>query len=236
MEARRDLFLLNCDTYNDYLDTFITENDIRFVRNIGQVRRFVTLGYRSTGDIYTPQQFKDRQALAREVLWPQKRSWILYSQFKLSKDPFLRALAAREKPNAQKIISTIIFLQTQTKPGFQVSSYIDYSDRLRQSNLELSNCDNWRGIFRGKVMLKPRRTDLSFYDEHNSNSSYTDSDNYVVVNDVKHGLMFMHKGDHKMICVDTSHKEYKENCIRTVVFSKVYGYTALYDHVVRKKL
>lgn len=100
-----DMFLLDCPTYEDYLDTFITHNDIRFIRNVRFCRMLVELGYRSSGEIYTPQQFQQRKNAVLESLWPTKKSTIYFSDKLKSNDPVLKELATREKPNIQKNIS-----------------------------------------------------------------------------------------------------------------------------------
>ncbi|KAM7352193.1 cilia- and flagella-associated protein 299 [Cochliomyia hominivorax] len=230
-----DMFLLDCPTYEDYLDTFITRNDIRYIRNVRFCRMLVELGYRSSSEIYTPEQFKQRKNAVLESLWPTKKSTIYFSDKLTSSDAVLRELAVREKPNIQKNISTIIYIKYRLKSGFEVSSYIDYEHSLRQANLHIGH-HNWSGIFGKEEPLIPKPTDLSFFDWHKGIINCNNSENYAVVHDVENGLIFMHKGDHKKICVDVTRELYKKNCTRSMMYSEKYGYVVFYDHVIRKKI
>uniref|UniRef100_A0A1I8NF09 Cilia- and flagella-associated protein 299 n=1 Tax=Musca domestica TaxID=7370 RepID=A0A1I8NF09_MUSDO len=99
------MFLLDCPGYEDYLDTFVTRCDIRFIRNVRFCRMLVELGYRSPTDIYTPEQFQQHKAAVQESLWPIKKSTIFFSDGMKSQDPVLIEMANRERPNAQKMIS-----------------------------------------------------------------------------------------------------------------------------------
>lgn len=84
-------------------------------------------------------------------------------------------------------------------------------------------------------MLRPKPTDLSYYNSRTNLTCHTHSDNYAIVNDYHHGLLFMHKGDRKKICADLNNDKYKGNSWRTMVFSPLYGHVILYDHIVRRK-
>ncbi|KAI9585363.1 cilia- and flagella-associated protein 299-like isoform 1-T1 [Glossina fuscipes fuscipes] len=232
----QDMFLLDCPTYEDYLDTFITRNDYRFIRNIRFCRMLVELGYRSSTEIYTPEQFVLHKAAAQESLWPTKKSTIFFSDHLKSLDPVLRELAIRERPNIQKMLSTIIFLKHRLKSGFEISGYIDYEHSLRRANLHAEDYIDWGGVFEERVVLKPKRSHLSYFDWHKGHVYYNNSDNYAVVHDVEYGLIFMHKGDHKKICVDISRELYSKNCTTTMYFSEKYGHVIFYDHIIRKKI
>lgn len=102
-----DLFLLDCPTYDDYLDTFVTRNDIRYVRNVRLCRMLVELGYRSSTEIYTPEQFEAHKVAAHESLWPTIKATVFFSENIKPKDPVLQQLAQRERPNMQKMLSVI---------------------------------------------------------------------------------------------------------------------------------
>ena len=99
------MFLLDCPTYEDYLDTYITRNDIRFIRNVRFCRMLVELGYRSTAELYTPEQFEKHKSAVLESLWPTKKSTIYFSDKLKIADPVLIELALREKANIQKNVS-----------------------------------------------------------------------------------------------------------------------------------
>lgn len=100
-----DLFLLDCPTYDDYLDTFVTKNDVRYVRNVRFCRMLVELGYRSSTEVYNPEQFESHKVAAHEALWPTIKATVFFSENIKIKDPVLQQLALRERPNVQKMIS-----------------------------------------------------------------------------------------------------------------------------------
>lgn len=122
------------------------------------------------------------------------------------------------------------------KTGFEVSGYIDFEHSLHETNLQIEGCIDWAGVFSERIKLKPRPSDLSYLDWHKGIVFYNDSDNYLVVHNVEYGLIFMHKGDHKKVCVDISKELYSNNCSRSMHFSERYGHVVFYDHVVRKKI
>jgi hypothetical protein len=62
------------------------------------------------------------------------------------------------------MLQTIIFIRMFTKYGYEISGYIDYTDRLMN--------EDWTGIFTGVKRVTPRITDLSYY-HWRSNKSYT---------------------------------------------------------------
>lgn len=108
MNPLQDVFLLDCPKYEDYLDTFITRNDLRYLRNIRFSRMLVELGYRSTNEIYSPEQYQIRKAAAQEAMFPTKKSLILFHVGAKITDPVLYELAQRESTNYQKILSVKI--------------------------------------------------------------------------------------------------------------------------------
>ncbi|XP_055857514.1 cilia- and flagella-associated protein 299-like [Episyrphus balteatus] len=235
MNAIQDVFLLDCDTYEDYLDIYITRNDLRFLRNIRFSRMLVELGYRSTTEIYTPEQFNIRKAAAYEAMFPIKKSLILFHDGIQITDPVLHELAEREKSNYQKILSTIIFLRHRQKSGFEISGYIDFENSLRKSNLKTDDSTDWKAVFMMRSLLRPKPTDLSFHNSRTNTTFNNESDNYAIINDHDHGLIFMHKGDRKKIFVNQDKGSGHANATRTMVFSPKYGHVILYDHIIRKK-
>ena len=96
--------ILQLANYEEYIDSYLTPADIRYIGNIRYARMIVELGYRSLREIYTPEQFLINKQSAQEILFPTKIAATLYSTKCLSSDPVLRALAVREKPNFQRVL------------------------------------------------------------------------------------------------------------------------------------
>lgn len=132
-------------------------------------------------------------------------------------------------------MQTIIFIVARQASGFDISGYIDYAASLRSYYLDLRGSTNWRRIFDGSEKLRPKPTDLSFYDWQKKIFSYNDSENYHVCQ-AGQSLSFTHRGDHKIIQPDIKPGASLGNVKRiTIDFSNL-GSLVLYDHIVRKKV
>lgn len=127
---------------------------------------------------------------------------------------------------------TIIFIVARQPNGFDISGYIDYAASLRNYNLGLRGATNWKRVFDGTDKVRPKPSDLSFYDWQKKTFAYNDSENYHTCQ-TGQSLSFKHKGDHKIITPDSKHLE---NVIRKMIYFSSLGSLVLYDHVVRKKL
>ncbi|XP_037931422.1 cilia- and flagella-associated protein 299-like [Teleopsis dalmanni] len=229
-----DKYLLDCDTYADYLDLFSTLQDYHYLRHSHIRHQIVTLGHR-VSKVLTPQEFEDRKQYVSLTLYPIQKTWKLFSLKIPISDPFLKAMALRERPNAQNMLSTIIWLEYQRANGQEISGYIDFKQSLTDANNNERNHLDWFAIFKGEKMLRPRKTDLSYSNWQKHFIIHNDSKNYKIMHDGELGVLFMHKGDHKTICVDINQPLHKENCYREMVYSRKYGYVTFYDHIVRRK-
>ena len=107
---------------------------------------------------------------------------------------------------------------------------------MKKTNKKADDSIDWRAVFEEKILLKPNPTDLSYYHWRSGQVEYNNSDNYTVIHDPVYGLVFMYKGDRKLICVDPTQKALAENATRTMIYSEKYNYVTFYDHLVRKKI
>ncbi|XP_030377781.1 cilia- and flagella-associated protein 299-like [Scaptodrosophila lebanonensis] len=231
-----DYKLLEFSTHKEYVASFARTEDHRYLQNSKLVKQIVQLGFRTkAGKVLSHDEFDDRKKLLKERLAPKVIETKLYCKYFTGKDPVLRELAVREAPNVVQLISTIIFLQVRQRNGFYISGYIDYENSLRQASMHMPGATNWRGIFEQRILLRPKPTDLSFYDWHKNYVSYSDNDNYRVAHRPKQGILFFHKGDHKMIPASSKLCEFSHNVERKMIYSDIYGYVVFYDHLVRKK-
>ena len=89
---------------------------------------------------------------------------------------------------------TIIFLRTHNSKGQEVSGYIDYGARLESEAFEL--------YFKRKKKLMPKPNDLSYYNWDSQTSTSNSTDNFQVLVDPEHGLLFKSKRDRKVVNVD----------------------------------
>lgn len=228
--------LLQLANYEEYIDTYLLSDDIRYIRNIMYARMLVELGYRSMREIYSQQKFEINKKAAYEIMFPSIKTPIIYSDMCTSYDPVLVELKIRERANFQRVIASIIFISKRLKSGFDVSGYIDYQQSLKKCNLMIEDYLDWAAIFDEKQTVTPQPSDLSFYNWRSSQVIQNDSENFAVINDPSFGLLFMHKGDRKFICVDPMQTRFQMNAKRTMVHSEKYGHVIFYDHIIRRKI
>ncbi|KAH8418891.1 hypothetical protein KR222_009761, partial [Zaprionus bogoriensis] len=231
MEGGVDLNLLKYNTYTDYLSSFMKAEDYRYFGNMGSIRKLVKLGYRSTR-MYSEDEYKAMIEKIAEMINPKVTSSILYGNYFYGDDEALEALAEREEANLLSRISTIIFLQIRQRSGFDISGYIDFEKSLRDCMQKRPEHTNWKAVFEGRVLLKPKPTDLSYFDWHRGIVLHTDTDSWQSVVGSR-SLVFMHKADHKLVPVTDKKNKFSVNVKRSLIQSKLYGFMILYDHVIR---
>ena len=100
------LSLLSHDTYDDYLDSFFTKEDIRYLRQMHTARELVILGYRSAANMLSSEEFEQHKREAYDHLFPTvKRTNYFFSFLKSHDDEVLHQLIIREFPNRHKSLS-----------------------------------------------------------------------------------------------------------------------------------
>ncbi|EDW12423.1 cilia- and flagella-associated protein 299 [Drosophila mojavensis] len=233
MAMRGDFNVLKFNTYEEYLRSFTRMDEYRYLSSKRMINSLIKLGYRTNTTIYEEAEFYELQKNLLLLLNPKKATTTLFSSHLKSTDPALVALATREEPNMQKKLSTIILLQLRQRSGFDISGYIDYEDSLSACAQHKLGALDWKGIFEGRILLRPNQDHLSFYDWHSGKISINHSGNYDIVH-YGTSLMFKHKGDHRFVPVTVVDNMYKDNVKRSLYISPIYGCVILYDHVVRK--
>lgn len=231
-----DLRLLDFKTYEDYLDTFVSIEDVRNLRSLRYARLVAELGYNSNCEILTKDAFESRRAFVKEVISPSKKAHELYSEGHDDEDLVLDELALRERANRVGILSTIIFIRRRTKKGIEISGYIDYAWSLRMCRSREEHAIDWEAVFKGKKILWPTKKDLGYYNWKTGESLCNSTDNYKVISDPKIGLIFMNRHDRKTICPDPKLEKPGTNTTRTLISSPRYEHVVLYDHTLRKMI
>jgi len=89
----------------------------------------------------------------------------------MNSDRFLHELAKREEQVLNGKLLTIIFVRYESKNS-EISGYIDYAHRLKT--------DNFKEYFKGKDKLRPRTSDLSYYNWKTGMCVSNDSPNFKV--------------------------------------------------------
>ena len=215
-------------TYEDFLDSQITQLDLYYLEDEELARQLVELGYRGSGEVLKREEFLLRK-LAAEASRLSKRSQqkILASSGKTITDPFLLALAQREEANRSGKMTTIVFIRDQNLKGQEISGYIDFAQRIKTENFE--------PYFTGKKRFLPRASDLSFYNWETQTCTSNPSTNYQVIAENPSGLLFKNKRDRKILNVDPKASSPGDNSTRLVVNSPNYVQVVLYDHITRRK-
>lgn len=99
---------LNFNTYEDYVDSFITLKDVRYLSNI-QVERNLILnacGKNCLGGLLTRAQFEERRDKAMLLLKPRGLFGIYhFGDFLNNNDKVLQQLALREKKLIERQLS-----------------------------------------------------------------------------------------------------------------------------------
>ena len=93
-------------------------------------------------------------------------------------------------------MTTIIFIRDISKGKNEVSGYIDLAHRLKT--------EDFKPIYEGKVKLRPKPTDLSYFNWDGQVALHSDSPNFRVDANSDVGLLFRNRRDRKVINVDPS--------------------------------
>jgi len=216
-------------TYEDFLDSQISSTDLYYLEDEELARQLVELGYRGSGEVIRRDEFEAKKKAIEDARLSKKAppKQLASEGIDFEGDIFLAQLAAREEPNRDGRMTTIIFIRHKNTRGQEISGYIDFAHRIKtDSKLE--------DYFTGKRRLLPRPSDLSFYNWETQASKSTGTPNYDVITDKYPGLLFKNKRDRKIINVDPK-ADIGDNTTRAVLKSKHYLQVVFYDHETRRK-
>ncbi|KAH8263079.1 hypothetical protein KR044_004085, partial [Drosophila immigrans] len=238
MSKQVDLSVIHFATYEDYLDSFNTIEDIRYLGDAHVARCIAKLGYRSTKVPYNEEEFKERHDVATQELQPKIMGLQFFSIFMSPNctDPVLLQFKQRESPIFSKRLSTIVFVTSIQGDGSEISGYLDLESSWQNAMRRTHKHTNWQGIFEGKAKLIPKPGQLSFRNLRYNLVQYQDSDNFRVLHDHRYGMLFMHRGDHKVIPVCGRRTPFSNHVKRSQVYSSKFGTVVFYDHYVRRKV
>jgi len=225
-----DKSVLDCQTYEDYLDKQVGEEDLMYLEDPDHARQIVELGYKGK-DFKSREEFEAARKAAQEGPLKRKKSLetVCSAGKRFDNSPFLYALAKREELVRNGKLSTIIFIRDMVK-GHEVSGYIDYGHRLK------SEGDEFEEYFKRNKRLLPKRSDLSYFNWKTHTLYYNNSATFHVIAENDMGLLFKHKRDRKTINVDPNAATPGDNSSRTVIDTDgEYTQVTIYDHVTRRK-
>ena len=215
-------------TYEDYLESQISETDHFYLESEDIARQLVELGYRGSGDTLKRDEFEARKKADKEKhLHKEAAPKPLASMGKpLADKPFLQALAAREELVRNGKLTCILFVRDVNAKGQEVSGYIDLAHRLKT--------ENWAPVFEGRLKVLPRPSDLSYFNWETQTSTSNASPNFAVVADSEAGMLFKNKRDRKVINVDPRANP-GDNTTRTEVRTGECLQAVIFDHFTKRQ-
>lgn len=217
------------ETYEDYLDSQLTPNDMGYLEDEEMARQLVELGYRGLGDTIRREDFEARKKILVER--SSQKHLVPKELTSLDKDvtgmPFLKALADREELIRTGKLTTIIFIRDYNTKGQEISGYVDLAHRMRS--------EDFTPVFEQKKRLLPKSSDLSYYNWETQLSTSTSTAYYQVIADSASGLLFKNKRDRKIVNVNPE-CDPGENTTRVEIRTKEYVQVVIYDHSTRRRL
>eukprot|EP01083_Nonionella_stella_P050179 133568_1 len=235
---------LNCissyASYEDYLDEQVTDRDLFYLCDVEVARELVELGYRGSGDTLSRKEFEDKKREFEEL--NKKSNFARGSQqIELFSSglaltnrsggcELLSELAKREELVRNGKLTTIIFIRSINNRGQEISGYIDYGHRLSTENFAL--------YFEQKKKLKPKPSDLSYYNWETQTTNSNPTQNFQVIADNQYGLLFKNKRDRKVINVDPNAKDIGDNSQRYTIHvdHNQYLQCVIFDHSTRRRI
>lgn len=228
-----DSSLDNFDSYEEYLNSHITDTDTYYLEDEELARQLVELGIQGKGEILSKEEFEKRKKdneVAKKAKQENVPKKLANAEKDLSNFRFLKELADREEQVRNGRLTTIIFIRDIIHKGNkkrEISGYIDYHHRLKTENFE--------DYFLRKKKLLPTPQDLSYYYWDGQKTSINESPNFRVDTYSESGLQFKNKRDRKIINVDPDAETPGDNTRRFEIETDEYAQVVIYDHSTRRK-
>ncbi|KAF8069558.1 cfap299 [Scenedesmus sp. PABB004] len=217
-------------SYEAYLDSQITGTDMYYLEDVELARQLVELGIRGNGEVMRREEFEQRKATA-EAARAARLSRAPQRLASAGKDlegcPLLQALRDREEAVRNGKLATVVFIRDRNARGHEVSGYIDYGHRLAADR-------HAEAYFSRARRLLPGPGDLSYFNWETHLSTSNPTPNFQVIADGAQGLLFKHKRDRKLLCVDPRRPP-GDNSTRCALATREYEQVVLYDHVTRRR-
>ena len=189
-------------TYAQFLDSFVTEEDKKYLEDEELARDVKELYSLNKGEIRSKADFDVKKKEMEESNKEEENIELKYfsEDMKYKNGTFLAQLKQREKDIQSGQKSTIIFVRYKDKKGVETSAYIDFRERLKDE-------EEMNGIFKEGRPLLPKPTDLSYYNWTLQKVNSTDSNFFRVDAGPKERLSFKNNTNRKIINVDLEYLE-----------------------------
>lgn len=193
-ETKKDEVVDHFNTYEDYLNMFVTEEDMLYLGEEEIARLIVELGYRSSGTLSREKFFQTKAELSAARSINNKQD-VDEDQDGSNKqdvanentDSLLSVIKDRFSSNLDNSVHSIIFLGLVQENGVEISGFIDLAQRIKK--------ENFLPYLTGQKRLKPRQGDLSFANLTKRKSRLCSSENWKVLSedDSQPAINFEHK-------------------------------------------
>lgn len=214
---RLDQIVKKYPSYSDFLDSQINESDMFYLEDRGIARTIKELGFHGNSEKITREQFANKKgelAVIKKIENFKSGAKYLHTD----RDVFLLELARREDANLNGRLVTIIYLRDRNSKGQEVSSYIDFAQRLRE--------DDFANIFAGRERLVPKTTDISHYNWDTNVTHSNNTPNFDVIYRGARGIQLKCKRDRRIVDLDSTRKILDtnlEDTTRTLLRSRNYA-------------
>lgn len=217
------------ETYEDYLDSKITQEHLYYLGSKDVARQLFELGCVGGLDIMERSKFQQKKQELQEQKTTKRSAQVPLAHINCdsSKSPLMMKLAEIEDEvrNGQK--TCLIFLRSINAKEQEISAYIDYADRLRT--------EDWVPYFSCKKLLKPKITDMSFFNWKTRTITHNESSTFDVKANNDRGIIVTNKRDQKDINLDPTEKNPGDNTKRYDIDDPNYLHCVLYIHDSRRK-
>jgi hypothetical protein len=210
------------DTFDEFLDSQITELDLFYVQDIAIARKLVEYGLRGNGEIISKKEYTSRKAAIEKPKDNKTEGFDTRTKLgSFSTDSMEYHLAKREIANRKGILNTIVFVRILNARNKEISSYIDYAHRLETDDFSL--------IFESAKKFLPKISDLSYYDWSTGKTISNETRNYLTISNNQNGLLFKNKNSRIVLNLDPF-VGLPELYNRTDVFCTGYLQVSFFDH------
>lgn len=225
--------LLQYNSYQHYLQSFITEQDISNINDESIILQLIELGYRNaTQSVLSRTEFTRYRLQAEKnvhdrinsnVTIPHQNiiNYLDSNKIDPASSPLLHAISDRYESLRCNRLCTILYIRQYNTKQQEVSSYIDVSSRLDS-------------ITSADYIFQCKPNDLSYYNYCSLQCYVHSNHRFQCHTDIQHGLCIKNKLDRKIININSMNNNEQSTTIRTEIKDNRYLQCVLFDHTTRR--
>jgi len=218
------------ETYEDYLDSKITQEHLYYLGSRDVARQLFELGCVGGLEIMERSKFEQRKQenIDQKAAKHNAQVPLAHLNCDPSFSPLMSKLAEIEEHVRAGVKTCIIFIRYTNSSDQEISAYIDFGERL--------STEDWAQYFSGKKALKPKITDLSFFNWKTRTVHRNQTTLFELKPNGDHGLIVTNKRDQKNIDLDPSCSSPGDNTERIDMNDPNYPHCVLFIHSCRRKV